>query len=139
MPYVTELTDDCMGIVHAGRGVVTGADLVAATKAATQLVQNTANFNYEFIDLTDVTELRTTEDELEEIVAQDHLAALFRPQATIIIVAPREELFRFARAWQQRVQDLGWNTHISRDREEAISWLKENYPAPPVAQEPEVR
>lgn len=128
-----------MGIVHAGRGIVCGADLVAATKAATQLVQNTANFNYEFVDLSDVTELRTTEDELEEIIAQDHLAAVFRPHATVIIVASREELFRFAKAWERRVQDLGWNTHISRDREEAIAWLRENYPAPPVESEPEVR
>ncbi len=132
MGYTTELTEDYVGIVHVGSGLVTGADLLEACRSTTQLLQNTENFHYEFIDFSEVAELRISPEELEEIVAQDRFAATFRPDAVIVIVAPREDLFEIATQWERRVQDIGWNTHISRNRPEALAWLREHYPAPPV-------
>lgn len=132
MPYDTELTEDCLGIVHVGSGVVTGEDLVAATQAATRLVQNTENFHYELVDWSQVAEVKITEEQLEEIVALDHFAAVFRPDAVVVIVAPRDNLFELAQKWDRRVQDLGWKTHISRERWEAIEWLRANLPVPRV-------
>ncbi len=131
MPYQTELTDDCRGIVHVGKGRVAGADLVEAAANSRRLVQNTENFYYEFVDLTEVTELEMSEEELDEIVAEDHLAAVFRPEAVVVMVVPRDELFALAEKWERRVKDLGWNTHIARERSEALRWLRENYPALP--------
>ena len=95
-------------------------------------MQNTENFHYEFIDFSEVTELRITEEDLLKIVAQDHFAAIFRPEAVVVIVAPREDLFEIGKKWERRVQDIGWKTHVSRDRAEASAWLRENYPEPTV-------
>ncbi len=136
MAYTTELTEDYMGIVHTGSGVVTGADLLESCRASTHLVQNTENFHYQFIDFTDVTELKITPDDLIKIVAQDHFAALFRPNAVVVIVAPRDDLFEIGKKWERRVQDLGWKTLISRSRTEANAWLRENYPSYRPAPEP---
>lgn len=130
MSYTTELTDDCMGIVHHGASLVTGADLIEACTATLQLLQNTENFHFEFIDFSGVTELRITPDEFDQIVANDHFAAIFRPEAVVVIVAPRNDLFETGKEWERRVQDLGWKTHISRSRAEAEEWLKKNYPSP---------
>ncbi len=130
MSYTTELTEDCMGIVHTGSGLVTGAELLEACRSATALLQNTENFHYEFIDFTEVTVLQITPEELDEMVAQDRFAATFRPDAVVVIVAPRDDLFEVGKKWERRVQDIGWNTHISRDRTEALAWLRQNYPAP---------
>ena len=132
MSYTTELTEDYMGTVHVGAGLVTGEELLEACRATTQLTQNTENFHFEFIDLSDATELRVTSGELDQIVAQDHFAAIFRPDAVVVIVAPLDDVFAIAKMWERRVQDIGWNTHISRDRAEALEWLRENYPTPPV-------
>ncbi len=130
MPYTTELSDDYMGIHHVGSGLVTGAEILEACRATTQLLQNTENFHYEFIDFSEVTELKISAGELDRIIAQDFYAAIFRPEAVIVIVAPREDLFETMKEWEQRVQGIGWLTHIARDRTEAKRWLQEHYPDP---------
>jgi hypothetical protein len=130
MAYTTELTEDYMGIVHAGSDVVTGDEVLEACRSTTQLLQNTENFQYEFIDFSDASELRVTEADLAEIVEQDRFAALFRPDAVIVIVAPGDQIFETAKQWEKRVQDLGWKTLVSRSRPAAMAWLKANYPTP---------
>ena len=131
MPYTTELTEDYMGIVHAGIGVVLGEDLLEACKSTTALKQNTENFHYEFIDFTGATELRVTAEELEQIIAQDRFTAILRPDAVVVIVAPDDEIFQTVQEWDRRVQHIGWKTYIARSRPSAIEWLRENYPTPP--------
>lgn len=123
MPYTTELTQDCVGIVHSGSGLVTGDELVAATTAATLLVQNTENFQYEFSDFTDVTDLQVAPEALERIIAQDHIAAKSRPRAIIVLVVPGAQAHQLAVQWEERVRDLGWTIHIARERSEALKWL----------------
>ena len=128
MPLTTETTKDCRGIIHMGTGTVTGDELVEASRSALQLVQNTQNFDYEIVDLTSATALEKVGDEqLEQITAQDRLAAIFRPNAIVAIIAPRDEFFELGKKWEQRVHDLGWTTHVTRDRAEAVQWLSQNY------------
>lgn len=131
MPLTTETTEDCMGVVHIGTGTVTGEELVAASRAALSLVQNTQNFHYEFVDFSDATELQFAKEHVDQITAQDRLAAVVRPDAVVIMVAPQPEFFALAKEWQQRVEDLGWSTFVARDRDTAISWLHDHFPTPP--------
>lgn len=129
MAYKTQLSDDCLGILRIGSGVVTGRELAAASVAATQLVQNTENFEYEFVDLSEVTEVRVTREELAQIVTQDRIIARFRPHAIVVIVAPQDQTLTMAREWEESVSDLGWSTHICRSRSEGLNWLRENVAA----------
>ncbi len=129
MPLTTETTRDCQGIVHVGTGVVTGEELVQGSDAALKLVQNTQNFHYEFVDLSSATGLEMKDEHLAQITAIDRLAAVFRPEAIVVVVAPRDEFYQLGKKWESQVKDLGWNTHISRDRAEALAWLHERFPA----------
>ncbi len=136
MSYSTELSDDCMGIHHVGSGAVAGEEILEACRATTQLLQNTENFHYEFIDFSEVTELTISEDEFDRMIAQDFYAAIYRPDAVVVIVAPRDDLFAIATKWEQRIKGIGWQTHIARDRTEAKAWLLEHYPNPSAPREP---
>ena len=128
MPLTTETTKDCRGIIHMGTGTVTGDELVEASRSALQLVQNTQNFDYEIVDLTSATGLDNVGDEhIEQLTAQDRLAAVFRPNAIVVVIAPRDEFFELGKKWERRVQDLGWSTRVTRDRGEAVEWLSQNY------------
>ncbi len=127
MPYTTELTQDYMGIVHMGTGVVTGEDVLAGSRAVAQLVQNTANFHYELVDFSGATEVRISPAHLQAIAEQDRFAAFFRPHAMVVIVAPTEELLAVARQWEALVENLGWSIHIARDRTAAVQWLAKNF------------
>ncbi len=127
MPYETELTDDYMGVVHRGSGMVTGEEMLRGSLALSQLVQNTANFHYEFVDLSEATGMQVTERHLQQIATLDRMTAFFRPHAVVVVVAPDERLFAVAKRWESLVQNLGWNTHVTRSRSEAKRWLEENF------------
>ena len=132
MPYLTELTEDYMGVIHTGTGLVTGEEVLQGCEMVSQLMQNTENFHYKFVDLAEATGIEMTEEHLQEIVAIDRTMAFFRPNATVVIVAPDERLFAVAKQWETLVEALGWATHVSRERSEALAWLRENFPAEPV-------
>lgn len=127
MAYETELTDDCMGVVHTGRGVVTGAEILRGSVAVSQLVQNTENFHYEFVDLSEAMGISISESQLQELATIDRMTAYFRPHAVVVVVAPDDRLFAVAQRWESLVRSVGWNIHVSRSRTEGKSWLKENF------------
>ena len=126
MPLRIEITDDFEGIVHIGSGLVTGDDLADGCLAAFRLVENTQNFHFQFIDLSAATELQFSPEHLERIAEQDRLAAIYRPNAVVVILAPQDEFYGLGKMWEKRIRHLGWNTHVSRDRAEALQWLREN-------------
>ena len=104
---------------------MTGEDLIEATRMASQLVQNTENFQFEFIDLSEASEVQITEQQLEEIAKEERIAAAYRPRAIVAIVAPVDTVFAIAQQWQQKVEDLDWRTLIARSRPEALRWLRD--------------
>ena len=127
MPYRTDLTEDYMGVVHIGTGIVTGEEILRGSQAVAQLVEITENFHYEFVDLSGATGIEMTEQHLQEIATLDRMTAYFRPHAVVVIVAPDERVYAVAKQWENMVQTLGWKTYISRSRSEARSWLRENF------------
>lgn len=132
MAFLTELTEDYMGIIHVGTGVVTGGEILAGCQSDRALVELTENFHYKLVDLSAVTELRITEKELGEIVEEDRAIATFRPQASVVIVAPNDRIRAIAQHWEILVEELGWSTHVSRTRAEASKWLVEKAAAAPL-------
>jgi hypothetical protein len=132
MPYTTELTEDYMGVLHAGSGTVTGRQILQGCQTFTLLVQNTENFHYKLVDFSAATELQITTEDLQEIVVQDRLIAASRPHVTVVIVVPNEQMRALANEWERLVEELGWSTHVSTTRGEALHWLRDNFIAAPV-------
>lgn len=128
MPLITETTSDCQGILQVGTGRITGEEFVRASYNALLLFQNTQNFRYEFVDLSNATDLQFAEEHLAQIAAQDRIIATFRPNAIVVVVAPREEFYQLAKHWERAVAELGWSTFIARERSEAMTWLHAHLP-----------
>ena len=126
MSFDTKLTEDYMGIIHVGSGIVTGQEILEACRVVTALVQTTENFHYKLVDFSGANDLQITPEELQEIVEEDRLIAAARPNATIVIVVPDEKMRAIAKHWQNLVVTLGWNTHIVESRAEALDWLLAN-------------
>ena len=124
MPLVTETTQNCQGILQVGTGTVTGEEFVRASYNALLLFQNTQNFQYEFVDLSNATDLQFAEEHLMQITAQDRVIAKFRPHAIVVVVAPREEFYQLAKHWERAVEELGLSTHVARERPQALGWLQ---------------
>jgi hypothetical protein len=126
MPLVTETTQDCQGILQIGTGTITGEEFVRASYNALLLFQNTQNFRYEFVDLSNATDLQFADEHLRQIKAQDRIIAKFRPHAMVVVVAPRDEFYELAKHWERAVEELGLSTHVTRERSEALSWLEKH-------------
>jgi len=125
MPYDTQLTDDYMGTIHVGSGVVTGAEIVEGCKSVAVLVQSTANFHYKLVDLSRATEVRISPEEFEEIMEQDRLIAQQRPHDRVAIVVPNDEIRALAESWRKEAEKLGWSIEILPSREQAMAWIEE--------------
>ncbi len=125
MPLVTETTQDCQGILQVGSGLVTGEEFVQASYNALLLFQNTQNFRYEFVDLSNVTDVEFAEKHLAQITVHDRVIARSRPDAIVVVLAPREEFYQVAKHWEEAVAPFGLKTHVAREREEALSWLQQ--------------
>ena len=122
-----------MGVVHVGTGAVTGEEILQGSETVAQLVQNTENFHYELVDLSAATEVTISAEQLEAIAEQDRLAAFFRPNAVVVIIAPNDEVFALVKQWEEMVRPLGWKTFVSQDRVAALRWLRQNFPTKPDA------
>jgi hypothetical protein len=133
MPLITETTQDCQGILQVGTGRITGEEFVRASYNALVLFQNTRNFKYEFVDLSNATDLQFAEEHLAQIAAQDRVIARARPDAVVVVVASRDQFYELAKRWQRRVEELGLLTHVTRDRAEAVKWLHQQLHATPAA------
>jgi hypothetical protein len=126
MPLVTETTQDCQGILQLGSGLVTGEEFVQASYNALLLFQNTQNFRYEFVDLSNVTDVEFADKHLAQITVHDRVIAKARPDAIVIVLAPREEFYQVAKHWEKAVAPFGLKTHVARERSEAAARVREH-------------
>ena len=126
MPLVTETTEDCQGILQVGSGLITGEEFVQASYNALLLFQNTQNFQYEFVDLSNAISVEFAEKDLAQITVHDRVIAKSRPDAIVIVLAPREEFYQVAKEWERAVQPLGLKTYVARDRSEARTQVRQH-------------
>ena len=116
MPFSTEWVSEGRGVYLAGTGLLTG--LLRESDSLKRL-------HYGLIDLTDVTELRVTRDDVLEFVQVDMQIALIVPRPlAVAIVAPGDLAFGIARMWEAFAEGTRWNTHVFRSRTEADPWLR---------------
>jgi hypothetical protein len=125
MPYTTELIDGGRGVLHVGTGVLTGAEILAGARAAHSAPGRVGKFTHGLTDLSGVTELRLTAEEVRRISEENRITARIAvPGAPVAIVATSELVFGMARMWEVHVEDTGWTTRVFRSRAEAEAWLR---------------
>lgn len=125
MPYTTEFTADGRGVLHVGRGLVVGAEVIAGTAAHYQDPERTRGLRYGLVDFSGVTDLRLTPADVQEIVAHDQRVAAINSRIAVAVIAPRDYMFGMARMWQMLGEATGWSTRVVATRAEADAWLAE--------------
>ncbi|HKV42122.1 MAG TPA: hypothetical protein VJX67_23150 [Blastocatellia bacterium] len=116
--------DEGRGIIRIWSGTVTGGELEAAAKAESQDEERTRRLKYGIVDLSDVTELAMTPEDIRGIVTQHTRTAALMRRGAFAIVAPKDVVFGFARMWQVMVERTGWETQVFRSRAEADAWIQ---------------
>jgi hypothetical protein len=125
VPFSTEWVTEGRGVYLAGTGLLTGQEILDAKTRFLRESDRLRGLHYGLIDLTAVTELRVTRDDVLEFVQVDMQIALLVPRAlAVAIVAPSDLAFGIARMWEAFAEITRWNTHVFRSRAEADPWLR---------------
>lgn len=128
MPFVNTFTSDGAGIHQVGTGVVTGAEILAATAAVANAPDKARTLRYSLVDLSDASVFRATPDDIRLISRQGATIALLAPDAAVAVVAPKDDAYGLARMWQTMVEMTGWQTAVFRERVLAMTWLRDRVP-----------
>ena len=123
MPYQTTFVDDGRCVIITGSGVVLGSEILTAARAITEHVQGGKSLTRGWVDLSDVTELRVTRDDMHMIAAENRFAATLSPQIVVAVIASQDLAFGMARMWEAMMAMSNWQTHVFRDRQQAQTWL----------------
>jgi hypothetical protein len=125
VPFSTEWVSEGRGVHLAGTGPLTGQEILDAKPRLFRARDRLKSLHYWLIDVTDVTELSITRDDVLEFVQVDMQIALIVPRPlAVAIVAPSDLAFGIARMWHRFAEVTRWNTHVFRSREEADPWLR---------------
>jgi hypothetical protein len=125
MGYTTEFIDDGRGMIHTGEGVLTGEDLIAGSMRLRAEMKRGGRVEYAMSDLSAVTEMRATPDDLRQLAEAQLVTAQILPKALAAVVAPHDHVFGMARMWEAYADATGWETRVFRDRASADRWLEE--------------
>ena len=124
MPYTSEMIDGGRGMLHVGRGVVRGADVLDGAVVDHEPPARAAQLTHGFVDLMEVTELQLTAEDIHGIVAENRVTAQAAPSVIVAVAAPHDHLFGMARMWEALADQTGWTIRVFRARQEALAWLR---------------
>ena len=124
MAFVTTLVNRGRCVVQTGSGIWLGQEMVAGARAVREHVQRGAELTHALVDLSDVTELHLSAEEVGLIAAENHRAAASMSHATVAVIAATDLAFGMARMWEAMVAGTNWRTRVFRDRQAALAWLR---------------
>jgi hypothetical protein len=124
MAFVTTFVNRGRCVVQIGCGIVLGSEMVGGARAVREHVQSGGDLTHGLVDLSDVTELHLSADEVGLIAAENHQAAASMSHATVAVIAATDLAFGMARMWEAMVAGTNWRTRVFRDRQAARAWLR---------------
>jgi hypothetical protein len=131
LPYTTEFVDGGRGVLRVGSGIVTSVEILDATRELQGDPERAGRLRYGLVDLTEVTELRLTSQDMRRIAEASLKIAKLVPGGVVAIIAPKDHDFGMARMWEHLVDEADWITRVFRNRVEADAWIREQLAAGP--------
>ena len=114
-----------MGVYWLGQGVLTGQDLLEASKETFKSEEKIKQLKYALIDFTSIDMESIQSAEIRVKAEMDEMAAKTNPDVVVAITASKDVMFGLSRMWEAFVDEIGWKTRVFRSRTEAELWIKE--------------
>lgn len=125
VPITLKEVGNGAGIIFDCEGVVTGQDMLQASKQLLSSEEKLKEWLFGLIDHTNVTSADYTTADLRALAELDKtISPIARKGAVIAIVAPSDVQYGLSRMWQALVEGTVWETMVCRSREDAQSWIK---------------
>ena len=86
-------------------------------------MQSGGELPHGLVDLSAVTDLQLSAEEVELIAVENHIAAASITHAIVAVIATKDLASGMARMWEAMVSGTNWRTRAFRDAEAARAWL----------------
>jgi len=131
MPYQLKFPDGGRGFIVTLSGTLTGEEILKSTDEIFSRDLAAQPLLYGLVDAAAITRTDFTTQDVKDLAAR-HIAAAQRMPETVLVMcvlAIESEIFGTSRMWQTLAAQTGWETNVSRDRSEAVTWLIERVAA----------
>ena len=109
------------GVIIWHKGIITGNDLFQANNDIYSHEYD-GDLKYQLIDLTEVDTLNVTTEEVTKLAKMDRDLKKNNKRFACV-VAPTDFLFAMARTWNMQSEKDGFETHVVRAMDDAITWF----------------
>jgi hypothetical protein len=126
MPISIQFTQDALGIVVVGTGLVSVAEVLDAYEA--YLRDHRAEFaaaRYLFADYAEMKSGGLVISDVKRLAAFCIDASRTNRRLIVAVCAPSDLIYAASRMWAALVRVAGWKTHVSRDRASALSYIQQ--------------
>jgi hypothetical protein len=124
MPIMIKSLDNGLGISFTGKGIVTGEDLIQATRKIFSSEESIRKSRYGLLDFSNIEWLNTSSTELKIVTDLDTRAAKINPDLIISIVTEENSAYGLSQIWKAYMDETNWESKIFRSRKEAKAWMK---------------
>ena len=127
MSIEVRLTEDGIGMVATGVGVLTGQDLLDATAQLREEAERNPEIRYAVMDLSAISEEKVETRSIGVLAGQ---RLKLTQELCVVVVAPSDVLFGISRMWEMMAERRSFGSRVVRTRAEAITWLQERLTRP---------
>ena len=113
------------GILVKGKGVVTGNEIKEINDIIYKSAENILKIKYQLVDLTNVSEVIASNEDIEVLATQDAAAAKINSNMIIAIVASSDLIFGLSRMWEAYSYRSPLQSMVFRNIEDAEKWIDE--------------
>jgi hypothetical protein len=126
MPIDIKDSDNGLGVIFTGRGIVTENEyLDIYKKHLTQDQDKFQKYRYSLNDWTEVTEVEISSDAITQIARLCMNAAKINPDLVVTNTANKTITFGLSRMWEFLADETKWEIMVFRNREDTEDWIRQ--------------
>ena len=127
------MKQDGAGVLHLGRGAVTGAEILAAESQKANVIDRLTKLKHVLIDFSEVTSLDVSSDDVQQLVSINKEEARLLQVVFVAVAAPSDLAYGISRMYAGYLQIPEWVIQVFRSRIEAENWLEQSLKKHPLA------
>lgn len=127
MAYELKFPDEGRGFILTLSGTLTREEMLRSSDEIFSRDLAADPVLYGLVDASGITVIAVSTEDIKDL-ADRHIAASRRMPETAValcVYAREDVAFGNSRMWQTMAAQTGWDTHVARERSEAVAWVKQ--------------
>ena len=126
MPLKVEYLDGRRGVFAEASGQLTGSELLTAMTDVNSPGLAESPILYSFFDFNGVTGVSISTIQVRAAADIAIRGSRYQSIGRVVAIYAKDDLpFALARMWEVFVSQTGWETHVFRERSDALAWARE--------------